>query len=139
MTTLRGGDTNSRADGERSRQSQRTSMSSALASSPTLHNEYDPTSTNDVVSDGADEATWEGFDGSANGEITSQYQNLKGNGFGAGGEREDEIVTSNETTRPESNDDMNESYSSAAMSIRAEQILANAKKRLTVSCLARKP
>lgn len=139
MTMLRGGDTNSRADGERSRQSQRTSMSSALASSPTLHDEYDLTSASDVVSDGADEETWEGFDGPSNGEITSQYQDFKGNGFVANGAWEDKIVMSNGATHAGPDGDMNESYSSAAMSIRAEQILANAKKRLTVSCLARIP
>ena len=44
------------------------------------------------------------------------------------------MVMSNWTTRAGLNDDTNDSYSSAAMSIRAEQILANAKKRLTVRC-----
>ena len=43
------------------------------------------------------------------------------------------VATSDGITRAGLNDDMNDSYSSAAMSIRAEQILANAKKRLTVS------
>ncbi len=46
-------------------------------------------------------------------------------------------VMSNKTTRTGLNDDLDDSYSSAAMSIRAEQILANAKKRLTVSCFGR--
>ncbi len=136
MTTLRGGATNPEVEGERSRQSQRTSMSSALASSPTLHDEYDLTSTSDVVSDGANEETWEGFDSPANGEIMNQYQYLEATGFMAD---RDKIGKSNRATRTGLNDDMNDSYPSAAMSIRAEQILANAKKRLTVSCFERIP
>ncbi len=71
MTTLRGGGTNPRAEGERSRTSQPTSMSSALASSPTLHDEFDLATPSDIMSDGAEEEIWEGFDGPATGDITS--------------------------------------------------------------------
>ena len=71
MNTMRSGGTNSRAEGERSRTSQRTSMSSALASSPTLHGEFDLTTPSDIVSDGAEEEVWDGFDGPATGDVMS--------------------------------------------------------------------
>ena len=131
MTTLRGGDTNPRAEGTHSKA---TSMSSALASSPTLHGDYDFTGSSDIVSEGPDEEAWEGFDGPAAGGIMSEYQDPTGHGFVIGGKPAHMIVMSNGVIYTGLNDDMNDSYSSAAMSIRAEQILANAKKRLTVSC-----
>ena len=73
-TALRGGDTKSGAEGEQSRLSQRTSMSSALASSPTLQDEYDLTGTSDMMSDGADPEIWDGFDSHAEGDIMSEYR-----------------------------------------------------------------
>ena len=83
----RGGDVYPRTDGERSVLSQGTSTSSALPSSPTLHDEYDLTSASDMLSDGADEEAWEGFDGQATSDIMSQYQNLRSNICVVGGSR----------------------------------------------------
>ena len=78
VAILRGRDTNSRAEEEQSRLSQRTSMSSALASSPTLRDEYDLASASDIMSDGADVEIWDGFDGPADGDIMSQFRIFKG-------------------------------------------------------------
>ena len=78
MTTLRGGGTRSRAEGGHSKD---TSMSSALASSPTFRDEYDLTGSSDIVSEGPDEKTWDGFDGPAAGDIMSKYEDPQGHAW----------------------------------------------------------
>ena len=109
-----------------------SSGTTVLGSSLTLHeNKYAPTRTKTVT---PSEDYWKGFDSAASGKECSPYEELadyedvgppkysfppldnEKDGFSAPPDIEDDDV-----------------YSHAAMSIRAEQILANAKKRLTVS------
>lgn len=109
---------------------------SALASSPILHaSPAIPTARTAMLSEGA-ERQWRDFSGLADEDTTSPYsEDSHESVLDLGRPKYGFPPLDNEkngfSAPPDVEDD--DAYSHAAMSIRAEQILSNAKKRLTVS------
>lgn len=109
---------------------------SVLASSPILHDNYAlPTAAPETLDEG-DESQWHRFSGANDGDAMSPYsEELNDSVMDLGRPTYGFPPLDNEkngfSAPPDVEDD--DPYSHAAMSIRAEQILANAKKRLTVS------
>ena len=113
-----------------------TNGTSMLASSPILHDGYAIPTAGIAMLDGDGECQWRNFSGIADGKATSQYSEESHESvLDLGRPNYDFPPLDNEkngfSAPPDVEDD--DPYSHAAMSIRAEQILANAKKRLTVS------
>ena len=107
-----------------------------LAPSPTLHDTRSYKSSGDPKRDEVDNGYWEGFDGPVT--DTAVESGLSGHPESVNGDREpsDRSSTPDHDLRGlpvNQDDDDNDPTSHAAMSKRAEQILANAKKRLLVS------
>ena len=104
-----------------------TNGSSMLASSPTLHDSHALSGTQVA------ESEWSGFDGAHGGRDTpdEEIADLKDVGPPTYAFPPLDNEKDGFSAPPDIEDD--DPYSHAAMSIRAEQILANAKKRLTVS------
>ena len=110
--------------------------SSLLASSPTLQVMHDDKSSSIAGSDDVENDYWEGFDG-------PEIESVMVPNHGSGQESlngdiglPEEISTldpSDQAVRAILDEDENDPSSHAAMSKRAEKILANAKKRLLVS------
>ncbi len=115
--------------------SQRTT-NSALASSPLLHEEFDVQSMGGPLPTEGANPSWDALDdGSVISESVSPLVEA---------ERESYMMSENggldgykfsDRFRKAIVEEEDESYSHAAMSVRAEEILANAKRRLTVSFL----
>jgi len=111
---------------------------SVLASSPILHDAYaTPTAGTAMLDEGA-ERQWRNFSGLADEDATSPYsegshETILDLGRPKYGFPPLDNEKNGFSVPPDVEDD--DPYSHAAMSIRAEQILANAKKRLTVSFL----
>lgn len=109
---------------------------SVLASSPILYDDYAiPTARTAMLSEGA-ERQWRHFSGLADGDTTSPYsEDSHESVLDLGRPKYGFPPLDNEkngfSAPPDVEDD--DPYSHAAMSIRAEQILSSAKKRLTVS------
>lgn len=115
-----------------------TGKNMLLASSPTLPESYDRKSSSNAGSDDISNGYWEGFDGPIIEMVADPYHGRDQGSLNGRREPHDE------TSIPDHNDqglrtildeDENDPNSHAAMSKRAEQILANAKKRLLVSIL----
>lgn len=109
---------------------------SVLASSPILHDGYAIPMAGTAMLDEDAERQWRGFSGSNDGGATSPYsENSHESVLDLGRPKYGFPPLDNEkngfSAPPDVGD--NDPHSHAAMSIRAEQILANAKKRLTVS------
>lgn len=107
-----------------------------LASSPTLPDSYDRKISSNVRSDEISNGYWEGFDGPIIEMVATPYRVRDQEGLNGrreprnGGSTPDHNEPGLRTILDEDENDPN---SHAAMSKRAEQILANAKKRLLVS------
>lgn len=87
------------------------------------------------VSEDFDFGRWDGFDGAASVDGESVFQDEEDNGSVSGQAVNGTTEHRNGTQRGENalDGDNEDPYSHAALSRRAERILANAKKRLTVS------
>ncbi len=111
---------------------------SVLASSPILHDGYAIPMAGTAMLDEGAERQWRDFSGLAEAHATSPYsEGSHESVLDLGRPKYGFPPLDNEkngfSAPPDVEDD--DAYSHAAMSIRAEQILANAKKRLTVSFL----
>ena len=107
-----------------------------FASTPTLKDNYAPPTTNAAASNGNDRSRWDRSSGVEDEDDSSPHSEGSQDGaLDLGRPTYGFPSLDNEkdgfSAPPEMEDE--DSYSHAAMSIRAEQILANAKKRLTVS------
>lgn len=107
-----------------------------LASSPTLHDSYGHKNSSIAGSDEIIDGYWEGFDGPTIGMVADPFHDRDPDSLNGRREPRDEVWTpdhSEQGLRTVLDEDENDPNSHAAMSKRAEQILANAKKRLLVS------
>ena len=109
-----------------------SSGDSVLASSPTLHDDYASTMKDKVQTSNG---YWNGFDGTERRGSPDEEEPADDEDVGPPKYGFPPLDNEKDgfSVPPDIEDD--DAYSHAAMSIRAEQILANAKKRLTVSLL----
>lgn len=113
-----------------------TGKNMLLASSPTLHEHYDCKSSSNAGSDEISNGYWEGFDGPIIEMVADPHHGRDQGSLNGRREPRDEASTpdhNEQGLRTILDEDENDPNSHAAMSKRAEQILANAKKRLLVS------
>ncbi|MCJ1271751.1 hypothetical protein MMC22_011656 [Lobaria immixta] len=111
----------------------RTGENRLLASSPTLHDNYDHRSSSNAGSDEISNGYWKGFDGPIIEMVTGTHHSHDQASLTGRREPRDEGSTPDhkeQGLRTILDEDENDPNSHAAMSKRAEQILANAKKRL---------
>ena len=125
-----------RSRDSRSPPAKETNGFQVLASAPTLRENYAPSTTNPATANGNDRSRWDRSAGVADEDDSSPHSETSQDGaLDLGRPTYGFPSLDNEkdgfSAPPELEDE--DSYSHAAMSIRAEQILANAKKRLTVS------
>lgn len=108
------------------------------STSSTLHDSYDHKSSSNAGSDETRNSYWEGFDGPIIEMVTDPYLDRNQGGLNRRREPHDMVSTPDPNEQGHRiilDEDENDPNSHAAMSKRAEQILANAKKRLLVSTL----
>lgn len=105
-----------------------------LASSPTFYHTPSHKSSSSVKDDKTDDDYWEGFDGPAVESVPASDLSRHQESFNGDPEPSDRASTPDHSQQSVAiqDEDENDPTSHAAMSNRAEQILANAKKRLLV-------
>lgn len=126
------------AESKLTRQHGHNGKISLLAPSPALHDTRSHKSSNDAKHDQVDNCYWEGFDGPI--METAAHPDLSGQPESINGDQDPSDRASTPDRKLEGlpaiqDEDENDPNSHAAMSKRAEQILANAKKRLLVSAV----